>query len=785
MEPLSDEEFKEILETVKTSPKSTVPGLSILPTAEADDDYTLRKARSAMFFDDETMLNYLAEERFGDDPTGPFRYQITPDGKIMYEDNFGNLQPEFVRPEDATIFDEYLTPNLVPATTFVADVGGGMAGAKIGFERSRDLVVRSGIKHPFAATAVIMGGTALGGGLGNLLVGGTARTGRELLIDQFYNLPPEEIAAAAKDLGVSSAFSMIPFGTGTSKTLIKKFKGNEDSLTFLANLKATVEEKVRKAKEMGYDITVAEAATMPQAKRAADIQYFLSRQPGIMKIQKLYQSRAQKAREAIETFADSMTQFSGDAMRDPQRKIAEAANKAITTLKNRRKTRATKIYDTLRETDNTVELTPVINQLDEIINNPSRDALLREAASEFKDTLMVKRVVDGQEISEPLKDLMSIHDRRSGSMEAIVKKNLGTSIAGDIIKLRESVTKAMDDANPTYAFARRVYDPTAPSIQAVERSAIGTLANFYKKGNDRAISRSLKNIFDPDVSAQSLRNTRRVLQVADPDTWQQTKKLFLNKKLDDFTKQTVEGGVPQFQKFFATPRQKNMMKEILSPEEFDNFYKQIDLMDEMFNRIPRGGSPTQPLQAMERAFADEAGTRAPKKVVEMGLSIIRLPGTIVRGGLADNYLESIKLKQLEGYYNKLTDLLIDPDATTTIRDTFEIFNSPGFRNVQLMTRGAAEGKQELEDQSAVISDERAKKILEELQKVEDQLETPRPMNYQFMPQTSADVDLFEDLPIEASPSGINPAMSPTLLPSEQDREIAMRMQQPGIAGLLA
>ena len=56
MEPLSDEEFKELLETVKTSPKSTVPGLSILPTAEADDDYTLRKARSAMFFDDETML---------------------------------------------------------------------------------------------------------------------------------------------------------------------------------------------------------------------------------------------------------------------------------------------------------------------------------------------------------------------------------------------------------------------------------------------------------------------------------------------------------------------------------------------------------------------------------------------------------------------------------------------------------------------------------------------------------------------------------------------------------
>ena len=778
MDPLSDEEFKKLLEEADRRPRSSVPGLSILPTAEADTDYALRKARSAMFFDDETMLNYLASERFGDDPTGPFRYQISPDGKIMYEDDFGNLQPEFLRPQDATIFDEYITPNLVPATTFVADVGGGMAGAKKGFELSRDAVVRKGIRNPFAATALILAGTGIGGALGTFTVGGLGRSGREVLIDQFYNVPPEEIEAAAKDLGVSSAFSAIPFGTGVSKTLLKKFRGKEDSLTYLANLKASADEKVREAQKLGFDLTVAEAATLPSAKRAMDIQFFLSRQPGIMKIQSLYQSRAQKAREAIEAFADSMTQFSGDAMRDPQRKIAEAANKAVATLQGRRKDRATKIYDALRETENTVDLTPVINNLDEIINNPNRDALLRNAAEEFKDTLMVKRVVDEQEISEPLTDLMSIHDRRSGSMEAIVKSNLGTSIAGDIIKLRESVTKAMDDANPTYAFARRVYDPTKPSIQAVERSAIATLSNFYRKGNDRVISKSLNSLFDPNVSAQSLRNTRRVLQAADPDTWQQTKKLFLNKKLDDFTKQTVEGGVPQFQKFFATPRQRNMMKEVLSPEEFDNFYNMIGLMDDMFNRVPRGGSPTQPLLAMERALAEEAGTKAPKKVVEMGLSIIRLPGRIVSGGLADDYLGSVKLKQLEGYYDKLTDLLIDPDATATIRDTFEIFNSPGFRNVQLITRGAAEGKEELEDQSAVISDERAQKILEERRRLEEQMQQIDDS------QTNINLDLFYDLPVQSAPSGINPALSPTLLPSEADREIAMRMQQPGIAGLM-
>ena len=50
---------------------------------------------------------------------------------------------------------------------------------------------------------------------------------------------------------------------------------------------------------------------------------------------------------------------------------------------------------------------------------------------------------------------------------------------------------------------------------------------------------------------------------------------------------------------------------------------------------------------------------------------------------------------------------------------------------------------------------------------------------------SMSLPTFDPLPVEADTSmAVNPALSPTLLPSEADREIAMRMQQPGIAGLV-
>ena len=52
-------------------------------------------------------------------------------------------------------------------------------------------------------------------------------------------------------------------------------------------------------------------------------------------------------------------------------------------------------------------------------------------------------------------------------------------------------------------------------------------------------------------------------------------------------------------------------------------------------------------------------------------------------------------------------------------------------------------------------------------------------------QSMVNPSLFDDLPETNAPSMVAPTpLSPSLLPSEEDREIAMRRQQ-GIAGLMA
>jgi hypothetical protein len=74
-----------------------------------------------MFFDDDAMIDYLASLRFPDDPLASYRYKFE-DGELIYRKDDGTFAKEFVAPSDIGIFGEYMKPNLVPATTFMADV---------------------------------------------------------------------------------------------------------------------------------------------------------------------------------------------------------------------------------------------------------------------------------------------------------------------------------------------------------------------------------------------------------------------------------------------------------------------------------------------------------------------------------------------------------------------------------------------------------------------------------------------------------------------------------------
>ena len=733
---------------------------------EQSEGYGIMKARANLFFDDDSRIEYLASEKFPDDPSASYRYRYK-DGDLVYEDYDGQEKPVFAPGEGVGWLESAVAPNIVPFTTLAADIGGGIAGATGGFKTGVEL--SNAVGHPVAKAAVIALSTGIGGFGGNYLAGGVARAGRLKLIDMFHNLPPEEIYAAHQDLLVSSGFSALPFGAGPVRGVVNKFVGKEDSLRYLMTLRKDNQTIIDEAAQMGVQLTQAEAADI--GTRAIGIQYFLSRQPQIESVRKFYNGRAAKTREAVEVLASSFGSIK-QQFGDVGQRVAAAGKQAIDELSKRRKARATKLYDGIRNAPEPVliDTTPIINKIDSKLANSELDPDVVESLTAFKKLLFDK---DGSQIQS----MMSLHDRRAGSIENLIKENIGTDQGSQLIALREDLTAMFDFADDTYRLARRVYDPTKPALQLTERSAIGKLSRIM---TDKQTSRAVLDLFDPNVSIQSLRNAKRILRAVDPETFKDAKKMFITTKLDDLMRQSIDEGLPQFQQFFAKSKVNKMMQEMLEPDEYQSFNRMIEIMGKAMS-VPKGGSPTQPLLALEKQLAqDTAGLGY--KASEFLLSSIRLPGRIFNGVVGDDLMRNISMKQADSYYKALADALFDPDGAVNIEKAYQYFAPLEFGVKQAGTRAAAEGiDQVTEDpQQYTPTAQQRESIVDQLKRQQEELRNP---------QSSLDINMFEDMPqsgLEGMASGFDASMSPTILPSASDREIAMRMnaKRSGIGSLV-
>jgi len=138
------------------------------------------------------------------------------------------------------------------------------------------------------------------------------------------------------------------------------------------------------------------------------------------------------------------------------------------------------------------------------------------------------------------------------------------------------------------------------------------------------------------------------------------------------------------------------------------------------------------------------------------------------------------------------------DAMNAVSQTLQRMQAPMFSDVaQGAIRTAI--SPEIDAEGEPSTDRERMQLLEAIDSLEQQKAQPEPEPdpkptiappaAQVMPQPQQEVSMFEPLP-EAKPASpalgkIDPAMSPTILPSDKDRELAMRLRGPlgGIASL--
>ena len=243
--------------------------------------------------------------------------------------------------------------------------------------------------------------------------------------------------------------------------------------------------------------------------------------------------------------------------------------------------------------------------------------------------------------------------------------------------------------------------------------------------------------------------------------------------LENATKGTVDEGLPRLQQFFQTGNAQKMIGALLEPEEVKNLNKMMELIGRAYS-VTKGGSPTQPLSALEKELMSETGNLGTNAIKTI-FATIRLPGRIATGQVGDEIVRNISIKQAESYYKALGDVLFDVDATKSIDEAYNYLSTLGYLGSQATTRAIGEGVETIKEPAdRPYTGEAGTRALknENLEsQLDSALESFTPSNIPLVPPITA-----------VTPDSM---LSETILPNPKDREIAERLManKGGIGGL--
>ena len=780
---------------------------------------------------------WLAQKRFpqlveqGVDPVD--FYFIDEDEDIAYVDPYsGEIVKEF---RDSLLVDA--ARFVGPTAQFGAELAGGTLGLTAG---------AFGTGNPFGAMAGGAGGTAAGGG--------AAYAGRAG-ISAAFDGPPLKVSKLEDDLLESAAFGAIPFGTkpmqllgSAFRTASRKFPGKDGRTALETILKEggeSAEEKVAFAKErFGVDLTRAEAEGI--ITNAGAIQRYLQMQPGSQKLWDFYHNRQLQVEEAADEFFDEilrgkyLTAFkqgrlSGRQALDPDGDLANAADSVLQKLADKRKTRASSVYKNAFELDIPIDVSDIAKQLQSELADPNLRGRARGVKQELLDALtdfsgLSKTQLVSQEGTIGLKDNTELlHNALRNDFRPLFEgltKDAQATLRREVAEIRSKVSNRLKAANPEYRRASEIYDPTKGHLQALQASVVTQLAEVAGIGGEKA-ARLTANLFKGAIKPKGIRMLRRLIETEDPQVWQNLKGTWLRTQFDDAIASSVNPlgvnnrflsrlgirGKLQVGRGGAKARgtKAEVFRQMLSPEELKNFVDLVELMQATSYIATQGGSPTQPLQALQKLLEKESGGLG-----RTALSVVRaafeIPQRLVVRGFDDAAARTMGL-QREFYEDKLIEALIDPTVAADLAKAIDAVKPVTYFVTQAVSRGAfdllgnmAEGRF-MPDRIDPLTGQLIRGV-EGAQMIESAREVTQPTPEEesparrqrqrrdpqamlegiSVPQIGGDVGIFDPLPsTDTTPftAGFDPSQSAIVLPRADDRELAGRLRGPlgGIASL--
>jgi len=297
-------------------------------------------------------------------------------------------------------------------------------------------------------------------------------------------------------------------------------------------------------------------------------------------------------------------------------KVTDAAKKAIDREINARIAKARPYYKKAFAKKTKVDIQPHINELDEMIRLTPETSPRRKALSRYKRMLHRTTKVEGKDYLIPESRIEHLDEIKKSTDELINSFKdapISNRTKKDIRTIKNNILDDLDDANPDYKKARRLWADDSEAIDRLTNKTklqgIAKLEGDQVENAGRMLFTNLRN------SPELVKRARARIMREDPAAWDAAVRIHIE-DIFNATEQSAEGGAANTAKIFNSfyrktvgkKKQRDIIAAAMGGENTEKF-KHFERFTDMLRRtalVVKKESMTAPRQAMMKE--DEAGS---------------------------------------------------------------------------------------------------------------------------------------------------------------------------------
>lgn len=234
----------------------------------------------------------------------------------------------------------------------------------------------------------------------------------------------------------------------------------------------------------------------------ARVGYLKTKREGAPVARRAIEQQNKQVEEAADRFSSSVSTNAEATLTAPD-SIIGASRKIINNQKVSKRVNSTSVYKRAEKNPKPVNTGSVVKELENVSNKYG--SVVKEKLEPF--------IVEVQDAGGDYLKLKTIKEEMDDAIKALAGNPASVRLKGVSLRLRKSI----EDSNPLYKAANKVYQAESKKIEALENTLLGKLSKITKEQDKTNV---YKLVFNPEkTTPKAFKELKKEIIAVDPQAW--------------------------------------------------------------------------------------------------------------------------------------------------------------------------------------------------------------------------------------------------------------------------